>query len=385
MPLDFAFSEEQELFRRTCRQFAEKELLPKYAYWDKSDEFPWEISRKMGEVGLTGLRVPEEYGGADADYVTVGIAAEECSRGDINCTYFVMLGALAADALSHHAESEELKQEWLPRVASGEVTIGLALTEPHCGSDAASLTTRAVRDGDYYVITGEKSSTSMQEGTAVILYAKTDPAAGPRGISAFLVPLDSPGLGRSKFNDLGEHAVKRGALHLDGVRIPAKNRIGREGQGFYIVMNEFDYNRALIALMCLGAAAQTVDETMEYVKTRTAFGQPIARFEGVSFPIAEAATLLEAARLLSYKALWLTDQKMPHTKEAAMTKWWAPRLSAEVIHQMLLLHGHAGYSDDYLVGQRLRDVIGLEIGDGTAEVMKMIVSRETIGREFRAY
>jgi cyclohexanecarboxyl-CoA dehydrogenase len=379
VPLDFAFSEEQEMFRRMVRQFAEKELLPKYAYWDKTDEFPWEISRKMGEVGLTGLRIPEQYGGTNADYVTCGIAAEECARGDFNCTYFVMLAAIAGNCISKYANDEGLKEEWLPRLAQGEITIGLALTEPHCGSDAAALTTTAKRDGDYYVLNGEKSSTSMQEGTAVILYAKTDPSAGPRGVSAFLVPLDTPGLGRSKFNDLGEHAVKRGALHLDNVRIPAKNLLGREGQGFYIVMNEFDYNRAFIALQCIGAAEKTLEETMEYVKTRTAFGQPIARFEGVSFPIAEAATLLEAAKLLSYKALWLRDNNMPHGKEAAMVKWWGPRLAVDVIHQCLLLHGHAGYSDDYLVGQRLRDVIGLEIGDGTAEVMKII------GREFRPY
>jgi len=247
------------------------------------------------------------------------------------------------------------------------------------------MTTSAVWDGDDYVLTGEKSSISFTEGTAAIVFAKTDPSAGARGVSAFFVPMDSPGLGRSKFRDLGERAITRGALHLDGVRVPAKNLLGREGQGFYIIMNQFDFNRAIIALMCIGAAQQTLEETMEYVKTRTAFGQPIARFEGVSFPIAEAATLLEAARLLSYKALWQRDHNTPHGMEAAMAKWWAPRLAVEVIHQMLLLHGHAGYSDDYLVGQRLRDVIGLEIGDGTAEVMKIIIGREMIGREFRPY
>ena len=382
--MDFAFTEEQELFRRTVRQFAEKELLPKYAHWDKTEELPWEISRKMATLGLTAMRVPERYGGMDADYVTCGIAAEECARGDFNCTYFVMNGLVAGNIISLYGD-ENLKQEWLPRLSRGEATFAAAITEPHCGSDAAAMTTRAVRDGDEYVLTGEKSSTSLSAANAAIIFAKTDLSAGPRGISAFFVPMDAPGLARSRFRDLGERAITRGALHLDGVRIPASYLLGHEGQGFYMIMNQFDFNRAIIALLCIAAAQQTLEETIEYVKTRTAFGQPIARFEGVSFPIAEAATLLEAARLLSYKALWLRDQNMPHGKEAAMAKWWGPRLAVDVIHQMLLLHGHAGYSEDYLVGQRLRDVIGLEIGDGTAEVMKIIIAREIIGREYRPY
>jgi cyclohexanecarboxyl-CoA dehydrogenase len=174
-------------------------------------------------------------------------------------------------------------------------------------------------------------------------------------------------------------------LSFDHVRIPASHRLGAEGSGFYTVMRGFDYNRVIIALACLGAAGISLEETMAYVKDRKAFGRALSQFEGVSFPIAEAATHIEAARWLCYRALWLADHGQPYTKEAAMVKWWAPKLSAEAIHQCLLFHGHYGYTDELPFEQRLRDVIGLEIGDGTAEVMKIVVARELMGRESLPY
>ena len=192
-------------------------------------------------------------------------------------------------------------------------------------------------------------------------------------------------MSRSALRDLGSRAVGRAVLAFDHVRIPASHRMGAEGAGFYEVMRGFDFNRVLIALASLGAAQASLDETMQYVRERKAFGRPIVQFEGVSFPIAEAATHIEAARLLCYRALWLADRGERHTKESAMVKWWAPRLAVEVIHQCLLLHGHYGYTDELPFEQRLRDVIGLEIGDGTAEVMKLIVARELMGRESLPY
>jgi cyclohexanecarboxyl-CoA dehydrogenase len=243
-----------------------------------------------------------------------------------------------------------------------------------------------VREGDEYVITGEKSGISLAMAAhAVMLFARTDAAARARGVTAFMVPLDLPGVSRSPLRDLGTHSVGRAVLSFDHVRIPVSHRLGEEGTGFYQVMRGFDYNRVLIALACLGAAQVSLEETMRYVGERRAFGKALAQFQGVSFPIAEAATHLEAARLLCYRALWLADQGKPYTKEAAMVKWWGPKLSVETIHQCLLLHGHYGYTDELPFEQRLRDVIGLEIGDGTAEVMKMIVARELMGRESLPY
>ncbi len=383
--MDLAFSPEQDELVRTLRQFARRELAPRSAHWDRTGEFPWEAWRRMGELGLLGLRVPEAYGGQSADFLTFGIAMEEIGRGDFSCTYGIQLAGLAGEILGRSG-TEEIKARWLPPTASGQAVVALALTEPGAGSDAANLTCRAERDGDGYVITGEKSGISLgMAAQAAIVFARTDPAGRARGVTAFLVPLDLPGVSRSPLRDMGTRAIGRAVLAFDHVRIPASHRLGEEGTGFYQVMQGFDYNRIGIALACLGVAQQSVEETMGYVKERKAFGRALARFEGVSFAIAEAATHLEACRWLCYRALWLADQGRPHTKESAMTKWWGPRLAVDTIHQCLLLHGHYGYTDELPFEQRMRDVIGLEIGDGASEVMKMVVARELMGRESLPY
>jgi len=383
--MDLAFSPEQDELVRTLRQFARRELAPRSAQWDRTGEFPWEAWRRMGELGLLGLRVPTAYGGQEADFLTFGIAMEEIGRGDFSCTYGIQLAGLAGEILGRSG-SEAIKTRWLPPTASGEAVVALALTEPGAGSDAANLACRAERDGDGYVITGEKSGISLgMAAQAAIVFARTDPAGRARGVTAFLVPLDLPGVSRSPLRDMGTRAIGRAVLAFDHVRLPASHRLGEEGTGFYQVMQGFDYNRIGIALACLGVAQQSVEETMVYVKERRAFGRALARFEGVSFAIAEAATHLEACRWLCYRALWLADQGRPHTKESAMTKWWGPRLAVDTIHQCLLLHGHYGYTDELPFEQRMRDVIGLEIGDGAAEVMKMVVARELMGRESLPY
>ncbi len=379
--MDLAFSPEQEELIRTLRAFARKELAPRSAQWDRGGEFPWDAWRQMGELGLLGLRTPAAYGGQDADYVTFGIAMQEIARGDFGCTYGIQLAGLAGQILGRNG-SEEIKRRWLPPTARGEAVIALALTEPGAGSDAANLACRAQRDGDGYLLTGEKSGISLgMAAQAAIVFARTDPGGRARGVSAFLVPLDLPGVSRSALRDMGTRVVGRAVLSFDHVRLPASHRLGAEGTGFYQIMQGFDYNRVGIALACLGVAQVSVEETIAYVKERKAFGRALASFEGVSFAIAEAATHLEACRWLCYRALWLADHDQPYTKESAMTKWWGPRLAVETIHQCLLLHGHYGYTDELPFEQRMRDVIGLEIGDGTAEIMKMIVARQLLGRD----
>jgi len=383
--MDLAFSPEQEELVRILRQFARRELAPHSAAWDRSGQFPWEAWRRMGELGLLGLRVPAAYGGQESDFVTLGIAMEEIGRGDFACTYGIQLAGLAGEILGRSAP-EEIKARWLPPVARGEAVMALALTEPGAGSDAANLACRAEREGGDYVLTGEKSGISLgMAAQSAIVFARTDPAGRARGITAFLVDLAQPGVSKSPLRDMGTRAIGRAVLSFDHVRVPASHRLGEEGTGFYQVMQGFDYNRIGIALACLGVAEQSLEETIAYVKERKAFGRALARFEGVSFPIAEAATQVEACRWLCYRAIWLADQGRPHTKESAMTKWWGPRLSVETIHQCLLLHGHYGYTDELPFEQRMRDVIGLEIGDGAAEVMKMVVARELMGRESLPY
>jgi len=383
--MDFALTSEQEELVKTIRAFAKRELAPHSAQWDRGGDFPWDAWKKMGELGLLGLRIPSSLGGQDADLVTMGLASEEIARGDFSCTYGIQLSGLAGEILSKSA-TDEIKARWLPPTARGEAIIALALTEPGVGSDAGNLACRAVRDGAGYVITGEKSGISLgMVAQAAIVFARTDADAKARGVTAFLVPLDLPGVSRSALRDLGTRAVARAVLSFDHVVIPASHRVGAEGTGFYQVMQGFDYNRVIIALSCLGVAQISLEETMAYVKERRAFGRALATYEGVSFPIAEAATHIEACRWLSYHALWLADRGEPYTKESAMVKWWGPRLSVDTIHQCLRLHGHYGYTDELPFEQRMRDVMGLEIGDGTAEIMKVVVAREMMGRESLPY
>jgi cyclohexanecarboxyl-CoA dehydrogenase len=383
--MDLAFTAEQEEFIRTLRSFARRELQPRSATWDRTGEFPWDAWRQMGRLGLLGLRIPAPYGGQPADNLTFGLAMEEIARGDFACTYGLQLAGLAGEILGRQAP-EELKARWLPPTARGETVIALALTEPGVGSDAANLACRAEGDGDEYVLTGEKSGISLgMVAEAAIVFARTTPGTRAQGVTAFLVPLDLPGVWRTPLRDLGTRAVRRALLAFDQVRVPASHRLGAEGTGFRQVMQGFDYNRVGIALACLGVAQVSLDETMAYVKERRAFGRALASFQGVSFPLAEAATHVDACRWLCYRALWRADRGLPYTKESAMAKWWAPRLAVETVHQCLLFHGHYGYTDELPFEQRLRDVIGLELGDGPAEVMKMIVARELMGRESLPY
>ena len=382
--MDFTFSEDQVLLQQTLRQYAKDKLMPNYARWDRGETIPRALIKEVAELGVFGLRVPERFGGLMADYVTCGLMSEELSRGDFNYSLYVQLGLIASELLTDFA-APEVQAEWLPRHATGDAVIAFGLTEPSAGSDAARIVTRAERVGDDYVITGEKASiTFAGYADACIVFARTG-AEGARGISAFLVPLDAPGVTRQPYFAAGERLTQRGSLFFDGVRVPARNRMGAEGKGFYQAMIAFDFNRAVIALACIGAAQQSLDETIEYTKGREVFGKPLATFEGVAFQVAEHLTLLESVRVLAYKCLWLKDQGRKHTKEAAMVKWLGPKAAADAIHACMILHGHYGYNMESPLEQRWRDVVGLEIGDGTPEIMKGIVAREAFGREYTSY
>ena len=241
---------------------------------------------------------------------------------------------------------------------------------------------RARKDGDDYILNGEKTSISLStQADTVLLFARTGgEEERSRGVSTFYVPLDAPGVTRTEFDDMGHGAVGRGSLFFDDVRIPGDCLLGEEGAGFRQVMHGFDFSRALIGLMVLGPARQSLAEAWQYSTEREAFGNPIAAYQGVTQPLAECETYLEAATTLCYKTLWLRDQGLPHTKEAAMVKWWAPKAAFDIIHQCLLTHGHYGYTKELPLEQRMRDVLGLQIGDGTAQIQKMVIAREIVGR-----
>jgi cyclohexanecarboxyl-CoA dehydrogenase len=378
----FGFSEEEELFRQQMREFAQKELAPRAKERVKKEGVDNEMAKKMASIGLLSMNAPAKYGGILTSWVQVGIAVEELAKVDFSAGNFVIqVPGFLGQVLSY--ATEEVQDEWYPRLLNVDAFSCLCLTEPDCGSDAVAIKTRAVKDGDYYVISGEKTAVTvgMQANIAAV-FAKTDPAAGARGVSCFIVPLDLPGVTRGPLRDIGWIPMQRAWINFDEVRVPAKYLVGEEGRGFYMAMGTIGCVRVLLGLLAIGKAEGALDEAIKYAKQRTAFGRPIARFEGTSFRIAEQATILESARLLCYRALWLKDQGLNNTKEAAMAKWYGTRMSVMAIHEALLIFGHVGYCEDYPVEQHLRDAIGNEIGDGPAEIMKLIISREIIGKEF---
>ena len=378
----FGFSEEDELFRRQLQEFARKELGPGAKERVKRAGIDREMAKKMASIGILSMNAPAKYGGVPASWVKVGIVEEELAKVDFSAGIYVILGpAFLAQLLPNAAE--EVQDEWYPPLLNVDAFSCLCLTEPDCGSDAVAIRTRAVKDGNQYVITGEKTAVSIgMQANIAFVFAKTDPAAGARGVTCFAVPLALPGVTRTPMQDIGWIPMQRASINFDEVRVPAKYRVGEEGRGFYLAMGTIGCVRVLLGMLAVGKAEAALEEAIRYAKQRTAFGQPIARFQGTSFRIAEQATILESARLLCYRALWLKDQGVSNTKEAAMAKWYSTRMAVMAIHEALLIFGHYGYTEDYPVEQYLRDVIGNEIGDGPAEIMKLIISREIIGKEF---
>jgi cyclohexanecarboxyl-CoA dehydrogenase len=295
-------------------------------------------------------------------------------------SYVNLLASLNGQILAQHGEPE-IVRPWLARLIAGEALVALALTEPRGGSDAGALRLAIARDGDDYVLNGEKTSISAaDQADAAIVFGRTGTVeAGAHGVTALFVPLQSPGITRSRFDCHGQRAIGRGSLFFENVRVPLSHRLGAENKGFAQVMQGFDFSRALIGLQVLAVARAALDETWEYAAARQAFGKPLSAFQGVSHPLAEFDTQIEAARLLCLQALWLKDKGQPHGAEAAMCKWWAPKLAYDAIHQCLLSFGHGGY-DRGVMEQRLRDVLGFQIGDGTAQIMKTIIARTRAGR-----
>jgi cyclohexanecarboxyl-CoA dehydrogenase len=381
--LDFSFTEEQEMIRNMLRDFGEKELAPGYAARVKAGAVPVELIKKIADLGLYGLNIPEEYGGQMKDAVTVGVILEELARHADDGAYLVFNNYSTVNFIM--LASDELKKEWLPAMLRGEKIVLMAATEAEAGSDLANLKTTAKKDGDSYVLNGEKNRvTFLLQGHAAIVLAKTNPAS--RRLTPFLVPFDFPGVTRAPIADMGTESLGGGILSMEDVRLPRKYLLGdEEGKGFYAAMRTFDCVRAFGSIEALAKAETTLRETIDYAKQRVQFNKPIAKFQGVSFRLAEAATYLELGRWLCYRVLWLKDHNLPHSQEAAMVKWWCPRMAFNIIHECLLIHGHYGYSRDLPIEQRLRDSVLPEIGDGTAEIMKGIIVREILGREFLDY
>lgn len=377
--MDPTLSDEQKAFQETARRFAAEKIAPGYMTREKDGHIDRALVREIGALGLIAPELPEALGGLGAPCLTSGLIAEAIGHADVNVAYLQILGSLNAKVLADHA-SPELAKQWAGGIAAGTALVSLALTEPRGGSDAAHLALSARRTNSGYVLKGEKSSISMaSQADAAIVFARTGrPEDGARGVSAFLVPMNTSGVRTQRYKDLGSHAIGRSSIFFDDVEIPLENRLGAEGAGFVQVMQGFDFSRALIGLQVIGAAQASLDESWAYIQERHAFGGPLSKNQGVTFPLAEAETAIAAARQLCLHTLRLKDAGLPHTTEAAMCKYLAPKTAVEVIHQCLLTHGHYGWSLDLPHQQRLRDVMGLEIGDGTAQIMKLVISREKL-------
>ena len=379
--MDYALSEQQQAFRETAMRFAKEKLAPHYQKRATEERIDRALMKEMGALGLIAPDLPEQYGGLGESSVTAGIIIEQIAYADFNASYVPLLASLMGSMIAQHA-SPDIAQEWLPKVTAGEAFIGLGLTEPRGGSDAANLILRAEKSGNGYRLNGEKTSISFSDQCeAAVIFARTGKVEdGARGVSAFFVDLNQKGVTRTHFDDIGTKPVGRGSIFLDDLFVPAECLMAEENKGFSKIMTGFDFSRALIGLECLGPAQASVDETWRYTSERKAFERPIAQFQGVSFPLAEAETQLTMMRQLCYYTLSLRDRRLPHTAEAAMCKWYVPKVACEIIHQCLLTHGHYGYTTDLPFHQRYLDVMGLQIGDGTAHIQKLVIAREKVGR-----
>lgn len=379
--MDMDIEKTQKMVRKSIRGWVQKEILPRALELSQSDEVPRDLWRQVCNFDVFETVAPRAFGGHRHETTLLGIAAEEIAKGDVS-----LAGTLIPNAafilLMKHAETS-MQAHWIPAIMSGKQMGAFAITEPDCGTDAAAIQTKAVDNGDGYILNGKKTAVGwgMCADVVLVLSKIGDQSNGKR-LGCFLLPLPFEGVRRESIMDMGLFSSKRASIEMDYVKIPKSHLIGGANQGFITVAEVLNLNRVMVALASIGAAAQTVEETIAYVKKRVAFGKPVAKYEGVSFPLAESTTRIAAARALCYQTLRLKDQSIKHTKESAMCKWWATEIAVRAIHDALILHGHYGYSKAALIEQRLRDVIGLQLADGSPEGMKLTIVKELMGKEY---
>ena len=378
--MDFQLSEEHLMFQSMVRDFVANEIEPRASEWDETNEFPYDMVKKMAEVGLYGVGLPEEYGGM-GDELSFTIASEEVCRGSggLGISYLVSLG-LAMYPITMHG-SHEQKSKYIPRLIEGE-TVAFALTEAMAGSDVVNLDMKYEKDGDSCVLNGNKIFiTNGAEADFVTTFATHDKSLGHKGISAFVVEKGTPGFSVGKIeHKMGIHPASAAELVFDNCRIPAENLIGEEGKGFRIALEAIDASRVTIAAQALGIAQAAYDAAVAYAKERKQFGTEIARFQGIQFLIADMAVELDAARLLTYRAAWMTEQqgKSP-LKESAMAKLYASEAAHRICHKALQIHGGYGYTREFPVERFYRDQRITEIYEGTSEMQRWTIARQITG------
>jgi alkylation response protein AidB-like acyl-CoA dehydrogenase len=381
----YPLSDEHKMIRDAARDFAQKEIVPVAAEFDESGEFPRETIRKMGEMGFMGVEIPEEYGGAGMDTLAYVLALEEICKAD--AAHGVIMSV--NNSLYCHGimkfGTEEQRKKFVTPIASGKAIGAYSLTEPQSGSDAGTMKSRAIRDGDHYILNGRKSwVTSGPVASYYVVFVTTDPEKKQKGISAFLVEADTPGLTRGKKEPkLGIRASATSELIFEDCRVPAENLLGREGEGFKIAMTVLDAGRIGIATQALGIAEAAYEATRQYAVDREAFGQPIGAFQGTGFKIADMKTRIEASRLLIYNAALAKQRSKTdgsrYSLEASMAKLFASETAMFVTHAAVQIHGGMGYSRELPIERYFRDAKITEIYEGTSEIQRLVISRSEMG------
>jgi alkylation response protein AidB-like acyl-CoA dehydrogenase len=379
--VDFDLSPEQELIRKTVREFAEREIAPVARDYDRSEQFPWPILEKMKPLGFLGAPIPEEYGGMGLDPLSYCLVLEELARADSNIRSIVSVNCSLVGLSIVKWGTEEQKREWLPKLASGDALGCFGLTEPSSGSDAASLRTSAKRDGDHWVLNGTKMfiTNGTVAGVALVM-AQTDPSLGAKGIAAFLDPCDTPGFTANEIHGkLGLRSSSTAELVLEDVRVPASTMMGGIGDGMKVALSALDNGRVGLGASCVGLAQACLDAALQYAQEREQFGKPIAGFQLVQEMLAEMYVEVEAARLLVYRAAALKEKGVRNTLEASIAKFYASEAAVKCANLAIQVHGGYGYIDEYPVGKYLRDARVTTLYEGTSQVQKLLIGRHITG------
>ena len=380
--MHFELSDDQRAIRDMVREFAAKEIRPIAAQHDRDHTFPMATAKRMGELGLLGITVPERYGGPGADYVSFALVAEELARAD--ASHSVIFGANASLSVGPIMAfgTQEQKATWLPGLASGKLLGCYALTEPEAGSDAGSLKTSARREGDHYVVDGQKQFiTNGGVADVCILFARTDPkSADAKGVSAFIVDTKSKGfkVGRNE-SKLGLNASYTNQLFFEGLQVPKENLLGKEGEGFKVAMATLDTGRIMAAAGSTGIARAAYEDSLAYAKERRQFGKPIATNQAIQWKLADMDVAIEAGRNLYLKAAWLKDKGEPFTHAASRAKLFCSEMATKATIDGVQIHGGNGYTKDYSVERYMRDIKIFEIFEGTSEVQRLVIARHVLG------
>lgn len=374
------FNEDHESIREMAREFAEKTLAPIAGEIDKTEQFPKEVVAQMAELGFLGLKIPEEYGGLGLDMRSYVCVMEEIAKKCATATLYISSANSLSTAPIVISGTEEQKNEYLPGVVTGESLVAFALTEPNAGSDAAAMTTRAVEDGDSYILNGRKCFITMAPiADHAIVYAKTDPEKGAKGITCFMVDMSLPGVSCGRHEEkMGQRGVPVSDVLLEDVRVPKSCIIGEVDMGFINAMKTLSVGRVGVASMCLGMAAEAVALAVEHTKNRVQFGKPLCKHQAIAFMLAEMETKLNAARGLVYNAAWMMDQGMKADKEASMAKYYAAEAAIDIINKSLQLHGGYGYSREYAIERLYRDIRVCSIYEGSTQVQQIVISGQML-------